>query len=154
MGTKEEGKENFPGEGRLSKDLLVPVAMGLRIHSRVHTASWRERWRKARLREQMAETPSPSQWWRETAQTNAFKVLNLWVLLRVQEITGYKSARIISAHANSMPGHSGSGNILFFLCNDFWCYGFRWIRPFRGKTGILIYKIVKCQIKSLNNVCV
>lgn len=35
---------------------------------------------------------------------------------RVQEITGYKSARIISAHANSMPGHSGSGSILFFFC--------------------------------------
>lgn len=76
------------------------------------------------------------------------------VLLWVQEITGYKSARIISAHTDSLLGHSGSGYIVFFLCNDFWCCGFGWIRPFRGKRGILIYKIVKCQIKSLNNVCV
>lgn len=156
---RQEVKEKFPWEGRLSQDNPLSSGHEPWTHPGVQISSWREterflffmkhrcssRWQKLH--------PFQSDEVRLLRQMLA-KSWTCEVLLQVQEITGYKSAWIISAHANSMLGHSGSGNILFFLCNDFWCYGFRRIRPFRAKRGILIYKIVKRQIKSLNNVCI
>ena len=63
---REEATENFPGEGRLSKDLLFPVAVGLGLTlGFIYPAGERERERfllfmKASPLEQMAETPSLS----------------------------------------------------------------------------------------------
>lgn len=55
---------------------------------------------------------------------------------------------------NSILEHSDSSNILFFWCNDCWCWDLEGLCWSRKKWGILIYKIVKCQIKSFNNLYV
>lgn len=143
--SRQEVKEKFPGKRRLKS------RHGPWTHPGVHILSWRERerdfsftWRYRCLSRWQKLHPFQSDEVRLLRQMLS-KSWTCEVLLRVQEITGYKSAWIISAHANSMLGHSGSGNTLFFLCNDFWCCGLRRIRLFRAKRGILIDKIVKCQ---------